>query len=58
MGSVYVSELLPPKGLFFIPHTTYEYGEQWCNDIDRENPKNSEKNLYHCHFVHYKPDMD
>jgi hypothetical protein len=27
-------------------------------DIDRGIPKNSEKNLFHCHFVHHKSRMD
>jgi hypothetical protein len=35
----------------FIPQI-YEYGERW-NDIDRGMPKNLEKNLSQCHFVHY-----
>jgi hypothetical protein len=26
----------------------------WWNDIDRGKPKNSEKNLYQCHFVYHK----
>jgi hypothetical protein len=32
--------------------------EQQWNDIDREKPKNSEKNLSQCHFAHYKSHMD
>jgi hypothetical protein len=28
--------------------------EQKWNDIDRRSVKGSEKNLYHCHFVHQK----
>jgi hypothetical protein len=45
-------------GLFFIPQVIYEYGEQWWIDIDRENPKISEKNLSQCHFFHHKSHMD
>jgi hypothetical protein len=29
-------------------------GDLWCNDTDRGKQKNSEKNLFQCHFVHYK----
>jgi hypothetical protein len=39
------------KELFFL------FSEKWSlrwNDIDREKPKNSEKNLSQCHFVHHK----
>jgi hypothetical protein len=36
------------------PGNTYEYGEPRWNDIDRGKPKNSEKNLSQCHFVHHK----
>jgi hypothetical protein len=34
----------------FIPQVTYEYGEPRWNDIDREKPKKSDKNLTQCHF--------
>jgi hypothetical protein len=27
--------------------------EQWWNDVDRGKPKNVEKNLTQCHFVHH-----
>jgi hypothetical protein len=36
----------------------YEYGEQRWNDIDRGKPKNWEKNLSQCYFVHHKSHMD
>jgi hypothetical protein len=32
--------------------------KQLWNEIDRENPKYSEKNLSQCHFVHHKSHMD
>jgi hypothetical protein len=36
----------------------YEFGERRWNYIDREKPKNSEKTLSQCHFVHHKLHMD
>jgi hypothetical protein len=32
----------------------YEHVESRWNYIDRRNPKNWEKNLTQCHFVHHK----
>jgi hypothetical protein len=32
--------------------------EHWWNEIDREKPKYSEKNLFQCQFVHHKSHMD
>jgi hypothetical protein len=34
----------------------YEYGERRWND--RVKPKNSQRNLSQCHFVHHKSHMD
>jgi hypothetical protein len=49
----YVSELRPPMFLLLTP-TWYVYGEPQWNDIDREKPKNSYKNIFQCDFVHHK----
>jgi hypothetical protein len=49
-----VSELRPPTDLLLIPQVIHEYGEPRWDDTDREKPKNSERNLSKCHFVHYK----
>jgi hypothetical protein len=35
-----------------------EHGDPWWNDIDKGKPKNSEKNVLQCHFVHHKSHMD
>jgi hypothetical protein len=32
--------------------------EQRWNDIDRGKPKDTEKNLFSCHFIHNKSHMD
>jgi hypothetical protein len=42
----------------FILQMIYDYGELWWNDSDRRKPKNSEKNLAQCFFVHHKFHMD
>jgi hypothetical protein len=59
-GRDYVSELLPLTDILFVPQMIglYEYGERRWNDIDRRKPKNSEKNLSQCQFVHHKSHMD
>jgi hypothetical protein len=36
----------------------YEYRESLCNDIDREQPKNSYEILSQSHFVHHKAHRD
>jgi hypothetical protein len=58
MGWDYASELLPLKDILFLLQMIYEYGEWRWNYIYRGKPKNSEKNLSQCHFVHHKFHMD
>jgi hypothetical protein len=36
----------------------FQVMEHRWNEIDRGKPKYSEKNLYQCHFVYHKSDMD
>jgi hypothetical protein len=36
----YVSELLSPTDILFIPHMIYEFGERRWNDIDGGKLKN------------------
>jgi hypothetical protein len=36
----------------------YEYGEPWWNYTDRGKPKESEKTLPQCQFLHYKSHID
>jgi hypothetical protein len=36
----------------------YEYGEPLCNDADRRKSKNSEENVFQCHFVDHKSHID
>jgi hypothetical protein len=43
--------------LAYYTFPTYEFGDRRWNDIDRGKPKNSEKNLSQCHFVHHKSNM-
>jgi hypothetical protein len=53
-GWDYASGLRPPTGLVFVGQVIYEHGQPRWNDTDRTNPKNSDKNLSQCHFVHHK----
>jgi hypothetical protein len=41
-----------------LPGDTWVNMEQRWNDIDRGRPKDSEKILTQCHFVHHKSHMD
>jgi hypothetical protein len=48
MGWDYISELLPPKGLLFIPKVMYKHGEPWLNDTDKgkKTPDSSTRALW------------
>jgi hypothetical protein len=55
--------LVPKRGClltlaYYAFPRRYEFGEPRWNYIDRGKPKNSEKNLSQCHFVHHKLHMD
>jgi hypothetical protein len=41
-----------------ISFSFFQVMEHRWNEIDREKPKYSGKNLYQCHFVHHKSHMD
>jgi hypothetical protein len=53
MGWDCVSELRPSICLLSILREIYDVEEQRWNDIDRKNPKNSEKNQSKCQFVYH-----
>jgi hypothetical protein len=57
-GPVYVCDLLPLADVLFIPRMIYVWRATMEWYIDREKPKNSEKNLSQCHLVHHKSHMD
>jgi hypothetical protein len=44
------------SGLLFTPQVMYEYEVPRSND--REEPKNSKKNLCQCQFIHHKSHVD
>jgi hypothetical protein len=45
-------------GQTYCIHQGAEFGAMVDCYIDRWKPKNSEKNLFHCHFVHHKSHME
>jgi hypothetical protein len=53
-----ISELQPPTGLLLIRQMIYEYGDPRWNDVDRGKPKDAEKILSQCYFVHHKSHID
>jgi hypothetical protein len=58
MGWEEVSELRPPtRPLFILQMINMSMEPKW-NDIDGEEPKNSDKNLSQCQFVHHNSHMD
>jgi hypothetical protein len=46
------------SGPIVVPKMLYMSMEPRWNDIDKGKLKNSEKNLFQCHFVHHKSQMD
>jgi hypothetical protein len=49
--------LRPPTGLFVFSQWFLSM-EPWWNDTGRGRPKNSERNVSQCHFVHHKSQMN
>jgi hypothetical protein len=58
VGWDYDPELQPPTSLLFFPLVIYDYGEPLWKDINRAKPKNSEKVMFQCNFVHHKSHID
>jgi hypothetical protein len=48
----------PLTGPLSIPQMIRVNMEQRWNDTDRGKPKDSEKSLFQCHFVHHKSHVD
>jgi hypothetical protein len=56
LGSVSkVPQVLPA---LLSDNSNIKVSVNWVNDNGTGNPKYSEKNLFQCHFVHYKLHMD
>jgi hypothetical protein len=43
--------------IWTLAYYIYEYAEPRWIDVDRVKPKNSQKDLFHCHLVHTNPTL-